>query len=156
MRSRRCPRPTGRYLEHHTPLRVRFQEVDALHVVWHGHYATYLEEARIDFGRAYGLRYQEIQAAGLYAPVVALTCNYLLPARFDDALDILIRLYRRETAKLEFHYEITRPADAALLAVAQTVQAFAEARDGSLMLTQPPLLRDFYARWEGSFQSSDE
>ena len=35
-----------RYIEASTDLRVRFQEIDSMHVVWHGHYITYFEEAR--------------------------------------------------------------------------------------------------------------
>ena len=175
MRSRRLLPPKGKYLESRAAVRVRFQEVDALHVVWHGHYLAYLEDARVDFGRAYGLRYEDIRAAGLMAPVVSLACNYLQPAWFDDRLEVVTRLYQRETATIEFYYEIRRAEGwengdkpllsrgglspfsrpFSLLAVAQTTQAFAD-EQGVLMLTMPPLLRDFYARWEGSMRSSDE
>lgn len=137
-------------------VRVRFQEVDVLQVVWHGHYLSYLEDARMDFGRAYGISYNDMRAAGVAAPIVSLACDYLLPARFDDSLQIVTRLCRRETPKLEFHFEISRESDGVLLLVAQTTQALTDAADGSLLLTMPPFLRDFYARWDGSMRSSDE
>lgn len=37
--------------------RVRFDEVDSLGIVWHGHYVKYLEDGREAWGRKYGLTY---------------------------------------------------------------------------------------------------
>ena len=41
-----------RYLVAHTQVRVRFQEVDSLRVVWHGHYLSYCEEGRQNPGKS--------------------------------------------------------------------------------------------------------
>ena len=35
------------------PFKIRFSEIDAMHVVWHGAYAKYLEDAREHFGQVY-------------------------------------------------------------------------------------------------------
>ena len=35
-------------------VQVRFSEVDSIKMVWHGHYMTYMEDAREAFGRKYG------------------------------------------------------------------------------------------------------
>lgn len=47
-----------------TPIRVRFSEVDAMQVVWHGEYVRYFEDGREAFGRRYGIGYQDIIRAG--------------------------------------------------------------------------------------------
>lgn len=153
--SSKCRQPKGKYLEHRVPARVRFQEVDSLQVVWHGHYLTYFEDARAALGGRYGISYTDIMEAGLAAPVVHAACDYLRPARYGDDLEVLIRLIRTPGAKLTFYYEVSRLADGALLARGRTVQAFVDA-DEELVLTTPPFLREFYRRWEGSMLADDE
>ncbi len=54
MRRHRWGTPSSDYLEVTTQVRVRFQEVDSLRVVWHGHYLSYCEEGRTAFGREFG------------------------------------------------------------------------------------------------------
>ena len=41
-------------------IQIRFSEVDALRMVWHGNYVQYMEDAREAFGRKYGLEYMHI------------------------------------------------------------------------------------------------
>lgn len=151
----KCCQPKGKYLEHRVRTRVRFQEVDSIQIVWHGHYLTYFEDARAAFGRQYGLSYADILEAGVTAPIVHVSCDYLGPAGCDDDLEILIRLIRAPGAKLEFYYEVSRPADGALLARGRTTQAFADL-DGKLVLTTPKFLKDFYRHWEGSMSADEE
>jgi len=153
MVARRHRAPQGRYLEHRTRVRVRFQEVDTLEIVWHGHYLAYFEDARVAFGRAYGINYTDLRAASLAAPVVHVECDFLAPARFDEELEVVARLYERESAKIEFHCEVWRPTPPTLLAAGQTVQAFADF-GGNLLLTLPQFMRDFYARWRDRMQES--
>ena len=45
-RDSKTPRTTRPYLEETTTVRVRFQAVDSLRSVWHGHYVSYFEEGR--------------------------------------------------------------------------------------------------------------
>ena len=63
MRRDRWGVPGPTFLEAEGSVRVRFQEVDALQVVWHGHYLGYFEEGRHAFGRAHGFEYQEAEMA---------------------------------------------------------------------------------------------
>ncbi len=137
-------RRSGPFLEHATELRVRFREVDALRVVWHGHYLGYFEQAREAFGDRYGLRYADFLEAGLLAPVVETSCRFLLPARHGETLTVYARFFPQEAARIEFEYRALRGED--LLAEGRSVQVFTDL-DFNLHLTQPALARDFYARW---------
>jgi len=140
---RRAPGP---YLEHRTRLRVRFQDVDAIQVVWHGHYVGWFEAGREGLGEAYGLGYRELIAAGLLAPAVQLSCDYLQSARYGDEVVIVTRLHASPRATVELSYEVRREADDALLARGRTVQAFTDPQ-GNLLLNQPDLLRRFWEQW---------
>ena len=75
MRGRRWrPRSEG-FLDATTEVTVRFHEVDAMCVVWHGHYLAYFEQARVAFGNALGDRFTAL-AAEIHAWVPG-DCAYL-------------------------------------------------------------------------------
>ena len=155
MKKRKHQPPKGRHIEHRTSLRVRFQEVDTLQVVWHGHYLTYFEQARVELGRRYGIHYCDIRNAGLVAPIVHVSCDFLAPAHFDEEIEVVARLYERESAKMEFYYEVRSLETQALLATGRTVQVFADPQ-GDLLLTMPPFMLDFYGRWRDRMRESNE
>jgi len=69
------------YLSEATQVRVRFQEVDSMSIVWHGHYLTYFEDARRAFGRRYGLDYSVFLEHNIGAPMVSVWVDFLSPAR---------------------------------------------------------------------------
>ena len=142
-RARRLARAPA--ITHTTRMRVRFQEVDALRIVWHGHYLSYFETGREDFGEAHGLRYMDMHAAGVVAPVVEVSCHYHAPARYGDTLRVITRLHHTLAARLDFSFEIRRDADDTLLATGHSIQAFTTER-GDLILMQPPLLSALFAR----------
>ena len=144
-------KPRGAYLEQRTTVRVRFHEVDSLRIVWHGHYLTYFEDARVALGDKYGLGYMDFLHAGLLAPVIHVSCDYARPASFLDELEITGRIYRQDSSKLQYYFEVKRPKDGVFLASGQTVHALTD-MNGTLCLTLPPFMREFYASWEAEFQ----
>jgi acyl-CoA thioester hydrolase len=131
------------FIEHSTRVRVRFSEIDSLHIAWHGHYAKYLEDAREGFARAHGLTHDAIRTAGYVAPMTKLSVEYLSPAREGDELDVTARLQRNRAAKLHFTYEVRNAASGVVLARAETTQVFLNS-DWSMVLTQPKFLREFW------------
>jgi acyl-CoA thioester hydrolase len=136
------------YLEATTSVRVRFQEVDAMRIVWHGHYLSYFEDARRAFGACYGIDYADIRRAGFHAPLVHVSVDYIAPALDNDVLEITARLLKSEVAKIEFQYLVHRKADRLLLARGESVQVLTNL-DGTLVLRSPPLVVECYRRWEG-------
>lgn len=145
MPRKRARRPEGGYLEHTVRVRVRFQEVDALGIVWHGHYLSYFEDGRAAFGAEYGLGYDDILQAGFIAPVVKVWCEYVAPARLNDELDVTTRMQCDGAAKLVFYYEIRQVHDGALVTTGETVQVFTDAQ-GRLLLAAPEFITAFLER----------
>ncbi len=66
------------------PFRVPFHDVDAMQVVWHGHYIKYFEIARTELERLMGLTHEAVLRHGLVCPVVDAHCRYLSPLRNGD------------------------------------------------------------------------
>lgn len=144
MRRNRWGRPSSRCLVTETKVRVRFQEVDALRVVWHGHYLTYFELGRTAFGRDYEFGYEHILEAGYIAPLVHAEADYLAPARYGEELTIRARLHEDEGARIPFTYLVTN-AEGRELATGFTVQVFTD-QVGEIVLTKPAFYEQFLER----------
>jgi len=142
--NRAVPRP---FIEETAVVRVRFNEVDALHIVWHGHYVNYFEEARRALGRRLGIDYPAFMEQRIGVPVIRLQLDFLAPARLPDMLEVTARLLKSESARLDFDYEIRRAGDGALLATGSSSQVFTTAA-GELLLNWPPFMLELFKTWE--------
>ena len=110
---------------HETIIKVRFNEIDAYHVAWHGHYVAWLEVGRNELAGRFGLNAEQLAAAGYLGPVVALELKFLRPARFNDEITVRTTLQRTETPTLEFHTVIVGP-DGSPCARGKTIHALTD------------------------------
>jgi acyl-CoA thioester hydrolase len=55
MKTKRIENSSENTLKVSLDIRVRFNETDALGIVWHGYYLHYFEEGREAFGRKHGI-----------------------------------------------------------------------------------------------------
>lgn len=123
---------------HETSITVRFNEIDAYQVAWHGHYVAWMEIGRNALSGQFGLDANQLSAEGFLGPVVDLQLKYLKPARFNDKITILTRLYPSETATLVFESVIIGPDNRKLL-TGLTTHALTDL-DGVLQFQMPALL----------------
>lgn len=124
---------------------VRFPEVDAYRVVWHGNYVLYCEVARNALCAAAGLTPAEALERGYRVPITKFDVAVRRPARLDDRLEVSCTLRPPETAKLEMDYEVRRLPDRLLLATGFTQQVILSPKD-ELLLTFPKLVKDLVGR----------
>ncbi len=74
-------------------LRVRWSEVDPQGIVFNGNYLTYLDVATTEYYRHLGMSYPaDLLRGGGDLFAVKTTLEYLAPARFDDWLDMGVRV----------------------------------------------------------------
>lgn len=85
-------------------VRARFAETDAMGVVHHAAYLPYLEEARVEYLRAVGHPYHAVRADGIDFAVLEAFVRYLRPVRFDDAVDVHVRLGALTRASFQIAY----------------------------------------------------
>lgn len=126
-----------------TTVKVRFSEVDSMHVVWHGEYVRYFEDGRESFGRHYGISYLYVAAEGYQIPVVELDCQFKQSLRYGDTAIVETRFIPCEAAKILFEYVIYRESDHAVVATGSTMQVFLD-RNYQLELNNP----EFYLVWK--------
>lgn len=123
---------------------VRFNEVDALGIVWHGHFINYFEQGREAFGRFYHLSYLDFQNEGYNTPVVSSNCEHKHPLRYGDSVRIVTTYFPTAAAKLIFRYQLYNQSGT-LACTGQTTQVFLD-QLGELQLYNPP----FFEKWKKS------
>jgi len=129
---------------HETPIKVRFNEIDAYHVAWHGHYVAWMEVGRSELAGLFGLDADQLAAEGYLAPVITLELNYKRPLRYAEEARVLTTLKRTETATLEFACRIIG-ADGSVAATGKTVHALTDLA-GVLQFQVPSAIAERLAR----------
>lgn len=130
-----------------TTIKVRFSEVDSMHIVWHGEYIRYFEDGRESFGKRYGISYWDIYSSGYTAPIVDLNCQYKSPLTFGEEAIIETRYIATEAAKLVFEYTVFKADGETIVATGSTIQVFLNS-DNELELTNPDFYQDWKKKWE--------
>jgi len=126
--------------------RILFGEVDAMGVLWHGHYAALFEQASTELRRRCGLGYEDFRDAGLHAPLVQFHVDYHESVFLDDAVTIRAAMIWTDAARLNAEYEVRNDAGA-LCASGFSVQLFVERDAGQVCYVCPPMLARCRARW---------
>ena len=127
-------------------MRVRWAEVDMQKIVFNAHYLMYFDTAMSDYWRALGLPYTstlEALQGDLY--VKKATVEYFGSARYDDVLDVGLRLERVGNTSVTFSGAIF--CGDTLLVTTELVYVYADP------VTQrpkpvPPALREAFERFE--------
>lgn len=83
-RTRRVPRLHPSTIEFEVP----FHDVDALRVVWHGHYYKYMELARTELLRARKLDMQDLIDLRYGLVVIESACRHIAPLRYGDRVQV--------------------------------------------------------------------
>ena len=110
-------------------LRVRWAEVDPQGIVFNANYLMYFDVAITEYWRAIGYPYPNaLTEHGVDTFVVKATLEYHRPARFDDSLDVLVRVGRIGRSSLRVPIEIHRGDELLVSGELVYVMASVEAR----------------------------
>jgi acyl-CoA thioester hydrolase len=82
--------------------RVGFSDTDAQGVVYYGRYMPYFDLARVEYLRSLGLLGAGSERRQF--AMRAMTVEYHAPARFDDAIEIDVRVSRIGTTSVTFEF----------------------------------------------------
>lgn len=127
-------------------IRVLYGDTDAMGQAYYGNYLKWFEIGRAEWFRASGMSYREIEAKGIYLPVVEAHCSYRKPAFYDDVLTIATRFSFSGPARLRFDYEISRHGEALTTGYTVHVCVSSERK----VLKPPDYLKEMLERASGS------
>jgi acyl-CoA thioester hydrolase len=89
--------------------RVIFGDCDPMRIVYYGNYFRLFEIGRAELFRRLGHPFATYIARGLYLGVIATTCRYHRPSRYDDDLVIYAAVTETRGARVTIGYEIRGP-----------------------------------------------
>ncbi len=134
---------SGKYIEARTGVKVRFSDVDAMGVVWHGHYLKFFEDGREALGEMFGLDYMDVYKNGYFIPIVRTNINYKSPIHFGDEVEVVTRMHYSRAAKIVHTYEVWNKTHNKLSCEGYTEQVFLFRDSRELELFTP----GFYSDW---------
>ncbi len=126
--------------------RVRFEEVDSLGIVWHGHYSSYFDDARTPLGDAYGMGYLDFLDNRVVTPIRKLHVDYLKPLSYPENASIEALLHFSEAARIDYEF-IVRGGDGDISATGYTVQMILDLERRPLIVP-PPFLAAIREKWK--------
>jgi acyl-CoA thioester hydrolase len=127
------------HLAHEIELEPAFYEIDPMEVVWHGHYAKFLElaraalMARLDFG------YRQMRDSGYAFPIIEMFVRYMQPLRLGQRVRVSARIVEWES-RLRVNYEIRDVKTGRRLTRAHTVQVAVDISTGAMCYVCPGIL----------------
>ena len=103
---------------HSFPIRVYYEDTDMAGIVYYANYLKYIERARSDWVRDLGIDQNQMrEAEGLVFAVRRVEADYLMPAKFDDELQVTTSMGQVTGARLVLEQQVLR--DGVLLFTAQ-------------------------------------
>ena len=127
--------------------RVGFSDTDAQGIVYYGRYLPYFDLARVEYLRHLGLLRH---APGEHEFVMrASTLEYLAPARFDDLIEVFIRVSRIGRTSVTYDCAAYRAKDDVLMVTAQQTLVLVDVRERRPAPIQGPH-RDVVVAFEGA------
>jgi acyl-CoA thioester hydrolase len=126
--------------------RVGFSDTDAQGIVYYGRYLPYFDLARVEYHRHLGLlRIDEEHELVMRASSV----EYLAPARFDDLLEVFVRLARIGTTSATYECAAYRVEDDALMVTATQTLVLVDL-DERRARPIPERMKEIVAAFEGA------
>ena len=104
-------------------IKVRYPEVDMQQIVFNANYLTYLDLAWVEYLRNIGLNYGELLKNHAFDSVIAkVTMQYRQPARYDEVLDIHVRVEKLGTKSIPIKFMICREHSDEIVLEAEIIQ----------------------------------
>ncbi|MFT4095607.1 MAG: thioesterase family protein [Rhodoblastus sp.] len=111
------------------PFRVRYSEVDGQSVVFNAHYLTYYDTAITEFFRWLGYDYvADVKATGVDFHTVKSLVNYKAPIRFDEEIEVGVRVGAIGNSSLRFDLAIFEKSEDKPRATGEIVWVYTDQR----------------------------
>ena len=127
--------------------RVGFSDTDAQGIVYYGRYMPYFDLARVEYLRHLGLL--QLEQDGEFV-MRATALEYLAPARFDDLIEVFIRVRRLGRTSVTFECAAYRAEDDVLMVTANQTLVLVDLQE-----RRAAPITDTYKQAIRAFESDD-
>ena len=120
-----------------TSFRVRYAETDQMGIVYHANYLIWMEVGRVEYCRAAGLNYRDLERDdGILLIVAEANLRYISPAHYDDEIVVRTQVAAAHSRILRFAYEILDKTSGRMLATGETKHVFTDREHRPVKLPQ--------------------
>ncbi|MDR0646511.1 MAG: acyl-CoA thioesterase [Elusimicrobiota bacterium] len=126
--------------------KVRFDELDPLRIMWHGHYASFFEEARVALGDHYGIGYLDFSNNGVAIPLKKFHADYYAPLTYNETYTVRAVLHWNFAARLDYEFEILNKNNK-LMTRGYTVHLMLD-KDNNVLVSKPLFFEKFCQKWQ--------
>jgi acyl-CoA thioester hydrolase len=126
-------------IESNFKVRIRYSDTDQMGYVYYGKYANFYEIARVELFRKLGFSYSQLEKKGVGMPVIEMKSKYLMPAKYDEIININIQIKEKPSAKILFHYKLYNEKNN-LINTASTLLTFINLQSKKAIRTPKELL----------------
>ncbi len=105
----------------HTPIKVRYSEIDHQMIVFNVHYLNYIVIANGEYFRTVGMRFNQEGEAHFDIALVKSTLEFKSPAYFDDVIDAYVRISRLGRKSYTANYVMLRASNGDLIFKAENI-----------------------------------
>ncbi|MEO7557880.1 MAG: tol-pal system-associated acyl-CoA thioesterase [Gammaproteobacteria bacterium] len=102
------------------PIRVYYEDTDAGGVVYYANYLKFMERARSEWLRGAGFEQDELaRREGVIFVVRSAALDFLKPGRFNQQLNVSVKIVRHSRTTLSFEQKIMSSEDNVILCTGQ-------------------------------------
>ena len=126
-------------LSHEIEVVPPFFDIDAMDIVWHGHYVKYLELARCALLDRFDYGYTRMRESGYAWPVIELRLKYVRAATFNQPLIVRATIVEWQN-RLKIDYAIRDAKSGAKVNTATSIQVAVDMATREMQFVSPPVL----------------
>lgn len=132
--------PVGTWFEY--PVRAQPHHTDYSGIVWHGTYAAWMEEARVECLRSIGIEFADLVALGCDLPVVELAIRYHQSIRMGMTAVVRTRMAEMSGVRINWDYQIQSSDSKDLFVTARATLVAVDREKGKIMRQLPPTVKN--------------
>ena len=126
---------------------VRFHEVDAMRIVWHGHYVAMCEDARMAVLSSVGLGYGDFFDRGVLLPVRQMHLDYLAPLTYGHTYEVKARLFYTDAVRLNVDFTVL-DEQKNIMARGYSVQLLTDKNTQQVLFERPEFYEKICQAWK--------
>ena len=113
---------------------VKYYETDKMGITHHSNYVRWMEEARVDFLNQIGFGYRKLEEDGIISPVIGVECEYKTPTRFDDNVEIEVKIEEFRGVRLTIRYTMRNMFSGELVMIGRSRHCFVDVNGRPIIL----------------------
>ena len=122
-------------------VKISFEDLDPMNIVWHGNYMRYLEQARCDMFSKLNYSYKEMYNDGIAYPIAKISAKYIKPAILGDTLIIKSEIISIEPS-LDIKYNVYNNESGEKIFEASTMQIAIDFNTKQSLYNAPKSLKE--------------